>query len=146
MIAVTSSLPAKPELALTAPCWACGRGSANLFAHRFGLQKQQEVIRSPGFRIGARHVEAAEGMCAHHGAGRLAIEIQIADVELAARTVELRAIARIDAAGETEERIVCDRKTVVEVLGLDDREHGAEDLFLCKPRVAIDVDENGRFQ
>ena len=34
------------------------------------------------FRVGAGHIEAAEGMRADHGAGAFAVEVEIADVEV----------------------------------------------------------------
>ena len=55
--------------------------------------KSNRVIRAAGLRVGAGHVEAAKRMRADHGARALAIEIEIADVELAACVVQLAAVA-----------------------------------------------------
>src|SRR5258707_133531 len=51
--------------------------SDNPFRDRFRLQKLQQVIRSPRFRIRPRHVEAAEGVGADHRAGAFPVYVQI---------------------------------------------------------------------
>ena len=63
--------------------------SAEFLSHRLCLREQVEIIRAAGFRIGARHVEAAEGMRAHHRAGALAVDVQVADVEFLDGAVDL---------------------------------------------------------
>src|SRR5581483_6921922 len=42
------------------------------------LQEVQQVVRPAGLAVRARHVEAAERMRTDHGAGRLAVEIEVA--------------------------------------------------------------------
>ena len=105
--------------------------------------KSSEVVRAAGFGVGAAHVEAAEGMRADHGAGALAIEVEIADVELVAGAVELLAGAGVDGAGEAVLGVVGDGEGVVEAVGLDDGEDGAEDLFLREAGGGSDVGEDG---
>src|SRR5579864_4415082 len=143
MIASASKLR-NPNSALSAGAFVEGllvRCSANLFAHRLGLQKQQQVIRTARFGIGAGHVKAAKRMCPNHCACRFAIEIEVAHVKVPAGSLKLIASAGINAAREAKLGIVGDRQSVFEVLGFDDSEHGAEDLFLRNARFAIDVDE-----
>jgi len=40
-------------------------------------------------------------MCAHHGAGALAVEVEVAHVKIAAGAVEFGAIGGVDGAGQT---------------------------------------------
>jgi DNA-binding NarL/FixJ family response regulator len=61
------------------------------FGDGLGLGEEGEVVGAAGLGVGAAHIEAAEGMRSDHGAGALAIEVEIADVEVGFRAVELLA-------------------------------------------------------
>ena len=104
----------RPDAATTAAGTAALR-LADLLSYRFGLREQVQVIRAAGLRIGARHVEAAEGMRADHRAGALAVDVQVADVELADGAVDLVARLGVDRAGQAELGVVGDLERVVEV-------------------------------
>ena len=119
--------------------------SDEAFRYRLRLQEQQQVIRPAGLRIRARHVEAAERVRADHRARALAVEVQVADEEPLARLLELVAgcSRRPRRSGRTAESFAsCER--VVEVVGLRDREHRAEDLFLEDAGLGVDVGDDGR--
>ena len=60
----------------------------NFFRDHLGLGKQQQIVAPSGFGIGPGHIEPAEGMCADHRAGALAVEIKIAHVEARARFLQ----------------------------------------------------------
>src|SRR5215831_9859124 len=107
-------------------------GSDDLFSHRLGLCEQIKVIRATGLRIGSRHVEAAERMGAHHRARALAVDVQVADVEVADGAVNLVARAGVDGPGQSELCVVGDFERMVEAASLDDGEHGPEDFFLLQ--------------
>jgi len=62
---------------------------SEFFAHRLCLGKQVQIVGTAGLGIRARHVEAAEGMRSHHGAGALAVDVEIADVEVLDGAVHL---------------------------------------------------------
>src|SRR5581483_9176634 len=62
-----------------------------LFADRLALGKKIQVIRAARFGVGSRHIESAERMRAHDRSRALAIDVQVADVELLHGTLNLRA-------------------------------------------------------
>src|SRR5437870_1226518 len=66
--------------------------ASKAFHHHLGLQEELEVVRAAGFAVGAAHVEAAEGLGAHHGAGDLAIEIQVPHLKLGARSLQVATV------------------------------------------------------
>ena len=53
-----------------------------LFGNALGLEVEQQIIAPTRLRVGARHVEPAKRMNADHGTGDLAIEVQIANMEI----------------------------------------------------------------
>src|SRR5690349_7744762 len=55
-----------------------------LLGDTLALQKQQQIIAATDLRVGAGHVEAAERVRADHRAGDLAVQVEVADVELGA--------------------------------------------------------------
>ena len=82
-------------------------------------------------------------MRADHGAGALAIQVKIANVEEAAGPFEPCPIQRIDGSGEAVVAIVDQFQSVVEVARSGDRKHGSEDLFLEDAGLAIDIGDDG---
>src|ERR1043165_1166687 len=97
--------------------------AANYFlANRLGLGEQVEIVGSAGLRVGSRHIEAAERMGAHHGAGALAVDVQVADVELAPGALDLLRRRRVDRSGEPEVRTVGDVQRVIVAARLNDRQ------------------------
>src|ERR1051326_821275 len=104
--------------------------AANYFlANRLGLGEQVEVVGSAGLRVGARHIEAAERMGAHDGSRAFAVDVQVADVELAPGALDLLRRRRVDGSGEPEVRTVGDAQRVVVAARLDDGQDGPEDLL-----------------
>src|SRR5437660_8444676 len=99
---------------------------ADFLGSDFGLHEEAEVVAPAGLRVGAAHVEAAEGVRADERARALAVEVEVADVELAPRALQLLAVVRVDRARQTVLRVVRYPKRVVEVVRTDARKDGAE--------------------
>src|SRR5258706_14421932 len=72
----------------------------NFFGDALGLREEQQIVRAAGLGVGSAHVEAAKGMGSYHGAGALAIEVEVADVELLACAIQLFAGAGVDCCGQ----------------------------------------------
>src|ERR1043166_3095830 len=134
----------RPRRASLADTLALRLSRLDLPRDRLRLQEEAEVIAAARFRVGARHVEAAERMDADQRAGALAVQIQIADEELLTGALELLLVVGEDGAGEAELRVVRDPQRVFEVLRFADREHRTEDLFLRDRRLRVDVGDDGR--
>src|SRR5262249_6145241 len=96
-------------------------------------------VRAARLGVSAGHVEAAEGMCADHGAGAFAVEIEIARLEFIARALQLFARTGVNGAGQPELGVVGDVERVIEIARLDYGQHRPEDLFLSQPRGGSDV-------
>src|SRR6185369_13118367 len=77
-------------------------------------------------------------------AGALTIQIQVPDMKLSARAIQLRFVITVNRARQTKLRVVRDLERVVVVLGLDDREHWSKDLFLLDRRTRLHVCDHGR--
>ncbi len=71
-------------------------------------------------------------MRANHGSRALAIEVEVADVEIAAGAVDAFTGGGEECAGEPVFRVVRDVESVVEVFRFDKREDRAKDFFLCE--------------
>src|SRR5580658_3172887 len=83
-------------------------------------------------------------MRAYHRSGALAVQIEIADVELAHGAIEFLARTGIDGAGQSELGVVGDFKGLIEVARLDHHQHRAENLFLLERRLRRNVGNHGR--
>src|SRR5262245_28529020 len=68
----------------------------------------QQIVGAASLAADARELEAAERLAADHGAGAGTVEIKIADHEFSGRAIEIRRATRIDAAGQSEFRVICD--------------------------------------
>src|ERR671933_1548511 len=117
---------------------------ADFLGGDFGLEEEGEVIAPARLRVGAAHVEAAEGVCADERARALAVEVEVADVELAARALQLLAVVRVDRAGQAVLRVVGDPDGLVEVARADAGEDGAENLLLLDAVAGLHVGDDGR--
>ena len=82
-------------------------------------------------------------MRADHRAGALAVEVEVADVELLPGSIEIGLRVRVDGAGETVFGVVGDGESVGEVGRAQDGEEGAEDLFLSEAGGRGDVGKDG---
>ena len=82
-------------------------------------------------------------MRAHHGAGALAVQVEVAAVEVFAGFLQVLAAGGIDRAGEAVLGGVGDLERVVEVLGADDGGDGAEDFLLRDAGLGVNVGEDG---
>src|SRR5277367_4894333 len=78
-------------------------------------------------------------MGADHGAGALAVDVEVADVEFADGTIDLVLRTGVDRAGQAELGVVCNLECVIEVLRLDYGQYRAKDFFLLKLRLGFDV-------
>src|SRR5712664_1646665 len=63
--------------------------SSDLFCYRLCLREQIQVVGAAGFGIGAGHVEAAERVSTDHRSRALAVDVEVAYVEVAAGAVDL---------------------------------------------------------
>src|SRR5262249_15188534 len=103
----------------------------------------EEVVGAARLRANARHSKAAEGLAGDEGAGDAAVDVEVADAELALGPLEVRGLAREDAARELVRAVVGDGQGVLEGLGVQDGDDGPEDLFLGDGVVGLDVGEDG---
>ena len=78
-------------------------------------------------------------MRSDHGAGALAIEVEVADVEAAFGVGDLAFVAGVHGARESVFGVVGDGECIVPVAGFDHREHRAEDFLLRDLRLRGDV-------
>src|SRR5450755_2599305 len=83
-------------------------------------------------------------MRADHRTRAFAIDVEVADVELADGTVDLVARLGVDGAGQAELGVVGDFERVVETACLDHCEYGAEYLFLLQLRLRGDISKDRR--
>jgi hypothetical protein len=85
-------------------------------------------------------------MRAHDRARALAIDVQVADVELLDRPRDLLFRAGIRRAGQAELGVVGDAQALVEVTALDHGQHRPEDLLLLDGVAGLHVGDDGRLQ
>src|SRR5437773_421368 len=83
-------------------------------------------------------------MSADQRSRALAVEVEVPDVELAPRLLEIRAAAGERRAREAVLGRVDDRQAVVEVLASQERQDGAEDLLAVDARRRLHVADDGR--
>src|SRR5262245_21843954 len=83
-------------------------------------------------------------MHTHKRARTLAIQIQIADMKLFTRAMQLCFVATVDGSGETKLRVVRDLECVVVVLCLDHCQHWTKDFFLLDRRTCFHVRYHSR--
>src|SRR5437660_791809 len=95
-------------------------GLAKLLCDALALCEEQKVVRAAGFRVRAAHVEAAEGVRSDHRSGALAVEVQVADLKLSGRAIELLARTCIDGAGQAVLCIVGDGERLVKARRFND--------------------------
>src|SRR5262249_52860009 len=107
-------------------------------------QELQQVIRSPRLAADARHLEAAERLAVHQGPRDLAVDVQVADAELALDALDVLRAAGIQPARQRVRGAVGDLECLVQVGGPQDGQHGAEDLLLGDDRRRLHVGENVR--
>src|SRR5438105_4169878 len=112
--------------------------SRHLLRNRFGLQKEQKIIRSTGLGICSRHIEAAEGMRAHHSAGALAVHIEIPYEKLISRLADMLGICGIDCSGQSILGVIGHLESMLEIPGFRHRQNRSEDLLLKDTRLGID--------
>src|SRR5438874_7089926 len=127
-----------------AETWGIQLSLRNLFADRFGLREQVQIIRAAGFGVGSRHIEAAEGMRTYDRSRALAVDVQVADVELLHGAFNLRARTGVDGAGQAKLGIVGDLERMIVVPGLDHCQYRPENLFLFELGFRLDVGNHGR--
>src|SRR6185312_16886806 len=80
----------------------------------------------------------------HQRARALAVDVEIADMELALGAGDTVAVGREERAGQAVLRVVGDGQRLVKVLRLDDRQHRPKNLFLRQPRRGRDIGDDGR--
>src|ERR1043165_6950240 len=136
--------PSSPHVLNDSPLLRLRVAGADFLGGDFGLEEEGEIVAPAGLRVRAAHVEAAEGVRADERACALAVEVEVADVELAARALQLLAVVRVDRAGQAVLRVVGDAERVVEVVRADAGEDGAEDFFLLDAVAGLHVGDDGR--
>src|SRR5205823_4295197 len=85
-----------------------------------------------------------ERVDAHERARALAVEVEVAAMELVARELEVRAVLREHGAREPELAVVRELERVLERVGAREGEHRGEDLLLEDPRLARHVGDDRR--
>ena len=83
-------------------------------------------------------------MHAHHRAGDLAVEIQVADVQVFAGALQALGHVREQAARQAKLGVVRHIHRLVEVARLDKGQHRAKDLFLRQARIGRNVGKDRR--
>ncbi len=93
-------------------------------------QQASEVQRPAGLGTGPRQAPAAEGLHPDHGADHVAVDVDVADGELARHQVDAGLDAAVDAEGEPVAGGVDASRQLLEVGGADSGQvqHRAEDL------------------
>src|SRR5689334_7744127 len=101
-----------------------------LFSYRFGLGKQQQIVRATSLAIRAAHIEPAEWMHANQRPCTLAIEVQIAYVIHPPRHFKTAAIPAVDCSRQAKLGAVGNINRILEIARPDHRQHWPEDFFL----------------
>src|SRR5688572_8010673 len=83
-------------------------------------------------------------MHAHQSAGALPVQVQIANMKLASRALELLFVRAVDGAGQSILSVVRNLERVVVVRRLDYRQHRSEDFFLFNRRAWFHISNNRR--
>src|SRR5271167_1767057 len=105
----------RPKNALRPLCYQPRTLSRGLFPNRFRLGEQQKIIRPARLRVCSRHVEPAERMRTHDCSCALAIDVQVADVELLLGHSDFVLRRGIDRAGQAELSVVGNRQPIFEI-------------------------------
>ena len=71
---------------------------------------------SASLRISTAHIESTEWISTYHCASTLAIQIEVATVELFPSLRQLLLAVRVDSARKTIDRVVCNIQAVVTFL------------------------------
>ena len=91
-----------------------------------------------------RVLPAAEGLPLHDGTGHVAIHVCIADLDAFQPPLDLVLVERLDATGQAQVAGVLDGDRVVQIVGTNDAEHGAEALSVVEPRARPHAQPNPR--
>src|SRR5262245_22860413 len=76
-------------------------GLLELLRDRLLLREQVQVLAASGLRVRAGHVEAAERVDADQSSRALAVEVQVADVELPLAALEPLADSRVERSRQS---------------------------------------------
>src|ERR1043165_7155069 len=115
-----------------------------VFATGARLDELQQIVAAAGLGADAGHGEAAEGLAGDEGAGNAAVDVEVANAELALGLLEVGRLAGKDAAGEFVVGGVGDAEGFVEVGGVHDRDDGSEYFFAGDGVGLFDSGEDGR--
>src|SRR5689334_3008264 len=74
----------------------CEAAAERIFRNRPRLQELQQIIGTAGFGADSGKLEAAERLAVYQGAGDLAINVQVADEELALDAGDVLRTVRIE--------------------------------------------------
>src|SRR5690349_15133761 len=79
-----------------------GRKAAahRILRNRARFEELQQVVRPASLIAGAAETQAAERVPSHHGAGGLAIDVQVAGTKRLPRPLDVARVARVNAAGQ----------------------------------------------
>ena len=101
-----------------------------------------EVVGAARFAADAAQFEAAEGLAADEGSGDRPVEIEVADDELLADSLQIRGAAAVAAAGQGVVGAVGNRQRFGEVSRPERDEDRTEDFLLSQLRVGSQIDED----
>src|SRR5215469_3022712 len=82
-------------------------------------------------------------MRADHRTGALAVDVQVADVEVADGTLDLVARTGVNSARESELGVVCDIESLIKAMSFNHGEYRPENLFLLEFRLWSDIGDHG---
>ena len=94
-----------------------------------------DVVRATrlGSRADDRPLPAAKGLAAHDGASDASVDVEVAGLDPFGPSSDLVGIERLQPGSEPVVAAVLDLDGVVEVVGADHPEHGAEALGAREP-------------
>ena len=86
-------------------------------SYRLCLEEQKQVIGTARLGVRSGHVEATEGVRAHHRSSAFPIEIQVAHMETAFGLVQMFRVVGEDRSGKSVLRVVGEFQSMLEIVG-----------------------------
>src|SRR5919108_851745 len=90
----------------------------------------QQIIRAASLAAQAAQFKPAKRLPFHQGPGDAAVDVKIADLKGAFDLLDSSRTAGIETAGQGIAAVISEYERLLDILGPQDREHGAKDLFL----------------
>ena len=113
--------------------------SHGVFCDRAGIHELEEVIRPARLGTDTRHLETAERLALHQGAGDTPVKIQVSDPEFSAGLSQVMGASTKYPTGERKLGGIGQVNGLVKSLGLHDGKHWPEDFLLRQPMLGSNV-------